>query len=161
MGGRGKMDLENRERVKEKGRRYTEIYPPSLSLTLSLYHHLSFSISLPLPPLCVPCLPVLLYLHVSLFPNLYFSFSPYLYLSTPLSLVLVFFLSPLNEWCFCGRVLLSVAGREGPVSPQLADLSAAAVFVLRLVPPLSLPVVLPVFLYPDSFSPSLPPSLAL
>lgn len=48
-------------------------------------------------------------------------------------------------------------GQEAGVSPQPADLSTAAVFMLRLVPQLSLPVVLPVFLFPNSSS-SPPPS---
>lgn len=43
-------------------------------------------------------------------------------------------------------------GQEAGVSPQPADLSTAAVFMLRLVPQLSLPVVLPVFLFPNSSS---------
>lgn len=42
------------------------------------------------------------------------------------------------------------------MSPQPADLSTAAVFMLRLVPQLSLPVVLPVFLLPNSSSLILP-----
>jgi len=44
-------------------------------------------------------------------------------------------------------------GQRARVSPQQpADLSTAAVFMLRLVPQLSLPVVLPVFLFLNSFS---------
>ena len=43
-------------------------------------------------------------------------------------------------------------GQRAGVSPQPADLSTAAVFVLCLVPQLSLPVVLPVFLFPNSSS---------
>lgn len=49
----------------------------------------------------------------------------------------------------CGGLLL---GQRAGVSPQPADLSTAAVFMLRLVPQLSLPVVLPVFLFPNSSS---------
>lgn len=44
------------------------------------------------------------------------------------------------------------SGLRAGVSPQPADLSTAAVFMLRLVPQLSLPVVLPVFLFPNSSS---------
>lgn len=47
----------------------------------------------------------------------------------------------------CGRLL---PGLGAGVSPPPADLSTAAVFMLRLVPILSLPVVLPVFLFPNS-----------
>lgn len=56
----------------------------------------------------------------------------------------------------CGGLL---PGQRAGVSPQPADLSNAAVFMLRLVPQLSLPVVLPVFLFPNSSSnsPSFPP----
>lgn len=43
-------------------------------------------------------------------------------------------------------------GQRAGVSLQPADLSTAAVFMLRLVPQLSLPVVLPVFLFPNSSS---------
>lgn len=43
-------------------------------------------------------------------------------------------------------------GQKAGVSLQPADLSTAAVFMLRLVPQLSLPVVLPVFLFPNSSS---------
>ncbi len=49
----------------------------------------------------------------------------------------------------CGGLL---PGQRAGVSPQPADLSTAAVFMLRLVPQLSLPVVLPVFLFPNSSS---------
>lgn len=58
----------------------------------------------------------------------------------------------------CGTLL--PVQRAG-VSLQPADLSTAAVFMLRLVPQLSLPVVLPVFLFPNSssHSPDPPPSL--
>lgn len=49
----------------------------------------------------------------------------------------------------CGRLL---PGQGAEVSPQPADLSTAAVFMLRLVPQLSLPVVLPVFLFLNSSS---------
>ncbi len=57
----------------------------------------------------------------------------------------------------CGGLL---PGQRAGVSPQPADLSTAAVFMLRLVPQLSLPVVLPVFLFPNSSSHSswCPPS---
>lgn len=48
-----------------------------------------------------------------------------------------------------GRLLL---GQRAGVSQQPADLSTAAVFMLCLVPQLSLPVVLPVFLFPNSSS---------
>lgn len=49
----------------------------------------------------------------------------------------------------CGGLL---PGQRAGVSQQPADLSTAAVFMLRLVPQLSLPVVLPVFLFPNSSS---------
>lgn len=49
----------------------------------------------------------------------------------------------------CGAQL---PGQRAGVSPQPVDLSTAAVFMLRLVPQLSLPVVLPVFLFPNSSS---------
>lgn len=45
-------------------------------------------------------------------------------------------------------------GQRAGVSPQPADLSPATVFMLRLVPQRSLPVVLPVFQFPSSSSSS-------
>lgn len=62
--------------------------------------------------------------------------------------------SPRMNGVFAEECSGLLPGQRAAVSPQPADLSPATVFMLRLVPQCSLPVVLPVFLFPSSSSSS-------